>query len=412
MAIDILPLRFEKMITRITWKTAILLAAGFSCLSLTPRANAQNIPGLRALADKRGLVLGTAAGITALMPGSADKAFPGILKANFSMVEPENDFKPYQIWQGEGKYNWSDPVITTPQDWLLGKPGQTGWAQQNGIIVRGHVLVYDSVDYAIPGWLKALDTPAKQPDKATATRYLRDYIHAVVGRYRGKIRFWDVVNEAVNSGQSDDLVHNPYNLKKNLWYRWVGPEYIDLAFQYAHEADPAAQLYYNDFGDEFDNVGDPYDKFDNVFRLIKHLRGDKKIPANVGMQWHVTVDMSVTPGDTHYAAAQRLKDNQINFMVTELDVSMKVNPYPKNDPRFGNQPSNPADLEKQAAVYRDILKYALSFSNCKGLQVWGFRDKGSWIPGTFPGNGAATLMTADLAPKPAYFALQEELARR
>ena len=319
---------------------------------------------------------------------------------------------PIASGRGDGKYNWQDPAVTTPQDFLLGKPGQTGWAQQNGMTVRGHVLVYDSENYAIPQWLKALDTPEKQPDKATATRYLSDYIHAVVGRYKGKIPFWDVVNEAVNRGQSDDLVHNPYNLKKNLWYRWIGPEYIDLAFQSAQEADPAAKLYYNDFNDEFDNASDQYDKFDNVFRLVKHLRDDKGIPVNVGMQWHVSVGTTVMPGDAHYAAAQRLKDNKIDFMVTELDVSMKVNSYPKDDPRYGAEPTDLADLEKQAAVYRSVLKFALSFSNCRGFQMWGFSDKGSWIPGTFPGNGAAAIMTGDYAPKPAYQALQEELEQR
>jgi len=393
----------------VNWKTATLVLLAAMWLGLHGMVRAQNFSqpiGLRALADNRYLLFGTAVdpnSLTGTPTAPPDAGVVKIVTRDFNMIETGNEFKPYRIWKGSGVYDFTVP------DRLLGSPGETGWVQQHRMTFRAHVLVYDSVDYAIPGWLRALDTPAKQPDKVTATKYLRDYIHALVGRYKGKIAVWDVVNEAVQRGKSDDPVHNPYNLKKTLWYRWIGPDYIDLAFQFAHEADPSAQLYYNDYNNDFVDPKYPYNRFDNVLKLVTHLRNDKGIPANVGMQWHVDVNTRVTPGDGHYLAAQALRDRGIDFMVTELDVKMPVKPYPKDDPRYGLEPVNLADLEKQAAVFGDVLRYALSFSNCKGFQLWGFTDKGSWIPGVSPGDGAATIMTADLKPKPAYFALQREL---
>lgn len=371
----------------------------------TPR---QPPSGLRALAMKRHLLLGTAVRIRLLNPNTDGGRYERAITSNFDMVEPDNSLKPPALWQGKDVYDFSTP------DLLLGAPGKTGWAQQHGMTVRGHTLIYGRDDgWTLPNWL--VTEPGRVVNKAVedsmtkaeATDLLRRYIFAVVGRYKGKIAIWDVINETIADGKNN----NPYNLRDSFWFRKLGPNFVALAFQWAHEADPAAKLYYNDYGIE--GLGP---KADAVFALVKSLK-DQGVPIDgVGMQWHIGMETHLAPGDGHYRIAQRLKDNGIGFMVTELDVSVPVVVYPKSDPLYGLVPLRPADLKTQGRLYGDVLKYALNFPNCKGLQVWEFTDRYSWIPDatigrlkqTPPGEpqGAATLLDADYQPKPGYDALK------
>lgn len=367
------------------------------CLCLSRLTVAQTVPprvGLRNLAINRGLRLGTAAPLDLLRSKGDNGAFRAFVTNEFTFIEPENDFKPPAIWQGEGKYDFDRA------DWLLGAPGQLGWAQQNGLAVRGHVLVYAKDDgYTLPDWIRKDEANI---DAAKAKQLLSDYIHALVGRYRGKVLMWDVLNEAI----ADSPNKRPFNLRDSFWYRKLGQDFVKLAFQYAHEADPRAELYYNDYGAE--GMGW---KSDSARDLVRWVRQQGVFVTGVGMQWHIGVDSKVTPGDQFYQNAQRLQDENFAFMVTELDIAVPVKSYPPTDPRYGQEPQNPGDLIKQADLYRAVLRYALNFPNCRGFNMWGCTDKHSWIPGFSQGkHGAALISDQNYQPKPAYWQLQDELA--
>lgn len=366
-------------------------------LCLSQLTFAQNAPpriGLRNLALNRGLRLGTAAPLDLLRTNGDNGAFRAFVTREFNFIEPENDFKPPSIWQGDGQYNFDKA------DWLLGAPGQTGWAQSNGFAVRGHVLVYASDNgYTLPNWIRRDEAKI---DAARARQLLADYIHTLVGRYRGKVLMWDVLNEAIADAPND----RPFNLRDSFWYRKLGKDFIKLAFQFAHEADPRAELYYNDYGAE--GMGW---KSDSALALVRWVRQQGVFVTGVGMQWHIGLNNKVAPGDQYYKNAQRLQDEKFAFMVTELDIAVPVKSYPPTDPRYGQEPQNPDDLTRQADLYRAVLRYALSFPNCRGFNMWGCTDKHSWIPSfSKDKNGAALISDQIYQPKPAYWQLQDELA--
>ncbi|HEX8236633.1 MAG TPA: endo-1,4-beta-xylanase [Abditibacteriaceae bacterium] len=371
--------------------TVVALVCWFSSVSAV---SAQDRIGLRNLASARSFLLGTAAPIDLLRNNADNGNFPTVAAAEFNMIEPENDFKPPALWLGENNYNFDRT------DWLLGAPGQIGWAQSNGIAVRGHVLVYARDDgYTIPNWLLQQEANI---DYGRAKQLLHDYIFDVAGRYKGKIAMWDVLNEAI----ADVPNNRPFNLRDSFWYRKLGTDFIKFAFQWAHEADPTAELYYNDY-----NIETPGRKFDSALELIKWVRQQGVEVTGMGLQYHLRVVDTITPGDGHYQNVQRLRDENFQFMITELDVRMPVKAYAPSDPRFGLEPVNPADLDKQANIFRAALHMSLTMPNCHALNIWGFTDAHSWIPSTFAGAGAATIFTAAYEPKPAYWQMQEELGR-
>ncbi len=374
--------------------------------------------GLRQLADRRGLLLGTSVEIPLLGKNADGGQYERVLKQDFNMVESDNGFKPPSIWKGRETYDFGVP------DLLLGAPGQTGWVQTNNLTIRCHTLIYGRDDgWTLPDWLIQTDAQGKQlpgrpvdktlenaMTKGEATALLRKYILAVAGRYKGKVAQWDVINETIDDGKNN----NPYNLRDSFWFRKLGPGFVELAFRFAHEADPGAKLYYNDYGIE--GIGA---KSDAALALVKNLKA-KGVPIDgIGLQWHIGIGHQISPGDTYYRNAQRLKDAGLSFAVTELDIAMPVVVYPAPDPRYGLEPSNVPDLYEQARLYRDVMRYALSFSNCTAVNLWGFTDRHSWIPDFTierlqhnpPGTpqGAATILDANYQPKPAFWQLREEL---
>jgi hypothetical protein len=230
-------------------------------------------------------------------------------------------------------------------------------------------------------------------DKAKSL--LSDYIHAVVGRYRGKIPWWDVINEAIDDSNNS----RPFNLRDCFWFRKLGPDFIKYAFMFAHEADPNVKLYYNEYNIE--SVGL---KATRTINLANWLRSEGAIIDGIGLQWHIGVSTTVTPGDEHYQSAQNFIDQRLDIMVTELDVAI---------PTTGGYPIDSKDLEKQGLVYRSLLQYVLHFSpNCRAMLTWGYTARYSWIPG-FHNNTAGAALPLDwmYLPKSAYWQIQEELAR-
>ena len=216
-------------------RTTILLLYFF--VIIAGNVCAQNPIGLRASSYLRGILFGTAVRVGRLRNIADHGEYNQKIKDNYQLVVPENVLKAQIIWRGENVYSFVDV------DFLLGgTQNSTGWVQQNSMQIRGHNLLW-APDECNPDWLLKEESTITS-DKAK--QLLSNYIHTVVGRYRGKIPWWDVVNEAID----DKNTTNPFNLRNCFWFRKLGPDFVKYAFMFAHEADPNVQLYYNEYSIE------------------------------------------------------------------------------------------------------------------------------------------------------------------
>jgi GH35 family endo-1,4-beta-xylanase len=323
-----------------------------------PPRSADTIP-LRMLADRRGLGIGSAVDRGFRYSGSDGVQFRAKLAREFNLLTPENDMKHQRIHPTRDSYRF------VPADSLV------AFAEANGMQVRGHTLVWHQ---QLAGWLT---TGIWSQD--TAKALLAEHIARVVGHYRGRVAAWDVVNEAL----ADDG-----SLRSGFWYDHVGGDYIELAFRWAHDADPGAALFYNDYGIEGINA-----KSDAAYALIQRLLA-RGVPIHgVGLQAHFqTGGVPTTLG----ANIARFAALGMKVHITELDVRMPL-------------PSTPAQLQTQATNYRDVVAACLQTAACEAVVMWGFTDRESWVPGWFPGWGDALIFDTAYRPKPAFHALYDLL---
>lgn len=313
-------------------------------------------PGLRSLAGRQNFGIGTAVALSAL---GEDVGYKELLSREFNVITAENAMKFRHLQPQADRFDFVEA------DQLV------AFARQNRMQVRGHTLVWHN---ALPDWLKE-----RTWTRAEAIALLETHIKTVVGHYRGQVVAWDVVNEAIE----DDG-----RLRDSFWLENIGPEYIEMAFRWAHEADPDALLIYNDYGGEGLNQ-----KSDAIYRLLQYLvRADVPVQG-VGMQMHVAVD---SPPNSQAVASnmERLSELGLQVQITEMDVRIR-------------QTATPQDLEKQAQVYQSMLETCLSAANCNLFTIWGASDRYSWVPSHFTGWGDALPFDHRLLPKPAYWALLE-----
>ncbi|GAB3798375.1 endo-1,4-beta-xylanase [Humibacter antri] len=243
------------------------------------------------------------------------------------------------------------------------------FAEAEGLAVRGHTLAWHS---QLAQWV------AEAPE-SEREGILRDHIRTVVGRYRGRIEQWDVVNEAFD----DDA-----EPRRSPWLEAMGIDYIADTFRWAHEADPAARLYLNDY-----NVEDLCPKSDAYYELVQRLLAEGVPIHGFGVQGHRIVG---EPPATMRENLQRFADLGLEVALTEVDVRMPV-----------AQDADPTDeqLAAQAADYRSIVDDARAVPGCTAFVLWGLSDAHSWIPDTFAGFGAAHVLDGHLRSKPAFDAV-------
>ncbi len=325
-------------------------------LALALTAAAQS---LRDLADQRGIRIGAAADPSHF----TETAYAGTLSREFNQIEPENAMKFQPIHPGIGAYSFgqADSIVA--------------FGRQHSMAVRGHTLVWHS---QVPDWVtKGGYTPEQ------LSTILQDHINTVVTHYAGQVYAWDVVNEAFN----DDGT-----LRSTIWSGTPG--YIEQALRWAHTADPAALLFVNDFSAEGINA-----KSDAIYKMAQDFV-TRSVPLHgIGLQMHYTTgNTNLTGVDLNI---QRLTALGLQVHITELDVRLPVN---------SSGTATPALLATQAQIYRDVMAICLKYPLCTSIQTWGFTDRYSWIPGTFPGFGAALPFDTAYQPKPAYTSMQSSLA--
>jgi endo-1,4-beta-xylanase len=333
-----------------------------------------------------------------------------LTKEQFNQISPENDLKWQLIHPREG----ADGYDFGPAD------AYVNFGLKNHMLIVGHTLVWHG---QTPRWVFAGKTPPPEiagtpgqtpapPNGANpgsgrpgpgfgftgprATREellerMRDHIHTVVGRYRGKIKVWDVVNEAVADGGPDIL-------RNSLWVQIIGPDFIAKAFQYAHEADPHAILRYNDYG--LENPA----KRQKLISLIKELRAQKVPVMAIGTQTHVSV--SYPTAEEEDRTLTDLEALGLPIHVTELDVNGAQSGQRNNGADIANNGATTQGgliddaNQRLANQYASLFSVFLKHRSVKVVTLWGVNDAVSWRA-----NGKPLLFDGVDQPKPAFDAV-------
>jgi endo-1,4-beta-xylanase len=364
------------------------ILAGLMTVGLTAAAQA---PKTLKDAYKGKFVVGAA--INTPQINGTDAIGDPIIRQQFSTISPENALKWTSLHPQLDKYDFE----------LADK--YVAFGQENHMFIVGHCLVWHS---QVPQWVFRDDKGELLTRDALLAR-MKEHIQTVVGRYKGKIQSWDVVNEALNEDGT---------MRQSMWYKIIGDDFIEKAFQYAHEADPAAQLNYNDYNLELPA------KRAGAVKLIKKLKADGIPVANVGLQAH----LSLKPGEGEdiEAAITDFAALGVKVAITELDINILPAP-PQQAPtadvsamfRPSNKPIDPAlnpyvnglpdEMQQQlASRYAELFRIFLKHSDAvKRVTLWGVTDKESWLNG-FPMRGRTNyplLFDREGKPKPAFFAV-------
>ena len=357
---------------------AVLFAATAIRISATvAEAASPPVAPLRTLAAARGIAIGTA---VADRPLTNDPTYREVLVREFSIITAENELKWAATQPAEGKFNFAaaDRIVE--------------FATQNQLSIRGHTLCWNADRY-LPKWMLEREFTRTQVETL-----LRDHIRTVVGRYRGRIKYWDVVNEAV----ANDNRPGAKPLFDGFWNKHLGDDYIALAFRFAREADPDAVLFYNDY-DHGDALGA---KSDRIYALLKRLLAEGVPVQGVGLQMHCNLRKPPVRAAIQ-ANLERLGALGLRVQITELDVDIAGVPGPLDE-----------RLKQQADVYRDIVTAAIASKACEAIVTWGFSDKfiqrglnvRNKLPETTP--TPLWLFDAEYRPKPSYAAVAEALGVR
>ncbi|MEV4561358.1 endo-1,4-beta-xylanase [Kitasatospora sp. NPDC049285] len=366
-------------------------AAGMAAvLLLVPSAiaaaagdKAPSVPGdsLRALGSQQNLRIGTAVDMAHL---GTDQAYTGIVADQFSVVTPENAMKWEAVEPGRGSYDWG------PADQLV------QFAQQHGQAVRGHTLLWHN---QLPAWLTT-----GVDDGTISNAQLREILHRhitdEVGHFRGKVWQWDVANEVFANSWDANALPNGLN-GDDFWIKRLGEGIIADAFRWAHQADPKALLFYNDYniaGQDGTNA-----KFTAVHDYFAKLRAQGVPVDGIGEQGHLDTQYGFD-AQRFQADLQSYADLGLKVAVTEADVRTFVNNATEQ------VPTSQLAAFAQPYEFSEMLKACQLVRQCVSFTAWGVYDGDSWIPGTFSGTGYGLLYDVAMKPKPAYVALQQDLA--
>ena len=287
-----------------------------------------------------------------------------LIAKEFSAIVPENCMKPQLIEPEENKFYWDDA------DKFV------ALAEKNKQVVTGHCLIWHS---QIGRW-KFVDSTGNDVSPEVLKERMRNHILKVVGRYKGRIKGWDVVNEAFEDNGK---------YRNSKFYKILGKDFIKYAFQFAHEADPNAELYYNDY-----NVENPA-KCDGIVQLVRELKeAGCRIDA-VGSQSHMHINTpTIEATETSF---KKLKNAGVHILITEWDISILPSPY------SGANVSANFKYSKEMDPYREVVpdsiqqKWNKRMLDMFGLflkysdvvdrvTVWGLNDAGTWLNG-FPIRG-------------------------
>ncbi|MEV6030076.1 endo-1,4-beta-xylanase [Nonomuraea sp. NPDC052116] len=327
----------------------------FSMKYIQPKPIQTDIPALK---DKVPFVMGSA-----LTRPDALGVHGELLARHFSGVTPGNELKWDATEPREGEFTFADG------DFLV------DFATRHGMTIRGHTLAWHS---QTPDWV------FQNADKELLLRRLETHVRTLVTRYKGKIAAWDVVNEVVDENQPDGL-------RRSKWYEIAGLDFIRTAFRVAHEADPDAKLFINDYNTEFPR------KREALYALVKRLKAEGVPIDGVGHQLHLNIEYP--PASSVEATIERFATLGVDQQITELDVSVYtdfVSSYDTIPPEL---------LVQQGHRYKELFDvFRRQAAKLSSVTVWGESDDVSWLRSwPIPRLNAPLLFDDDLQAKPAYW---------
>jgi endo-1,4-beta-xylanase len=317
-----------------------------------------------------------------------DAAAAALIKEQFNSITSENILKWERVHPEPERYDFA------PVDSFV------AFGEKHGMFIVGHTLVWHN---QTPRWVFE-DEAEKPATREVLLQRMREHIFTVVGRYQGRIHGWDVVNEAFEDDGSP---------RKTKWREIIGPDYVQKAFEFAREADPKAELYYNDF-----NLWKK-EKAEAAVRLVRELRAQSIRVDGIGEQGHWGLDYpSITEAD---AALQLLAQTGAKILITELDITALPNP---EDWSGGADITRNEALRKHLNPYPEALpdsmqqvlarRYAECFAlfhqhrnSIERVTFWGVHDGQSWL-NNWPVRGRTNyplLFDRRYQPKPAFEAV-------
>ncbi|KAI0633783.1 endo-beta-1,4-glucanase [Trametes polyzona] len=335
----------------------VALAPAALALPATPIADANlpgstaNVAGLHAVAKQAGkLYLGTATDNNELSNGQ----YTAILDAPnmFGQITAENSMKWDATEPQQGVFTFAQGDQIANQ------------ARSHGQLLRGHNCVWHQ---QLPNWVTAGHFNAQQ-----LTQIVQNHCSTLVGHYKGQVIQWDVVNEPLNEDGS---------FRQDVFFNTLGSGYIATALRAARAADPNAKLFINEF-----NVEGLGAKATGLKNLVKTLKSQGVPIDGVGLQSHFIVGQVPT---TLVQNMQEFAALGVEIAITELDIRMTL-------------PETAALLEQQKKDFQTVVAACKAVSACVGITLWDWTDKFSFIPGTFPGQGAATPWDENFVKKPAF----------
>jgi endo-1,4-beta-xylanase len=363
-------------------QTTALATPSASSTQTQAQAAAARAPGtidkgsLRELGSRVGLRMGVAVNTDLL---GADAGYTDIVNREFNSVTPENVMK-WEVaepQQGVFDFTGADELVKS--------------AEQNGQLVRAHTLVWHS---QLPSWLATnggMDTTLTDQQVKDA---VKKHIQTEAGRYAGRVWTWDVVNEAFNDDGTP---------RQDIFYKAWGnsTDYIADAFRWADQADPLAQLFYNDYNTEYTGP-----KSQAVYDLVKKLKAQKVPIDGVGFQTHLSTQYGFP---NLQETMQKFADLGLNVAETEVDVRTAVQES-ATPGTYTSTPVSNLHASTQQAYWDQTMKACLFVQRCISYTVWGVADSNSWIPGVFPGEGAALLFDDDYQAKREYTVISQDLS--
>lgn len=309
----------------------------------------------------------------------------GLILSQFNSMTAENAMKMGPIHPKENEYSWKNADSIAD------------FAKKHKLKLRGHTLCWHN---QTPPWMFK-DAEGNQVTKEVLLQRLKDHIMTVVGRYKGVIYAWDVVNEAISDNAEEYLHPSP-------WLEIIGEEYIAKAFQWAHEADPDALLFYNDY-----NEINP-EKRKKIIRLVNELR-QKGIPIHgIGLQGHWSVYEPTR--DQLEQALSDFSKTGLSLHITELDISV----YPKEHSARERTASDVDTLyteqkEKlQVEMYKNCFELFRKYKqHINSVTFWNISDRHSWLD-NFPVRGRKDyplLFDKNLKPKKAFYEVVDAVGK-
>ncbi|KAI0076007.1 endo-1,4-beta-xylanase C precursor [Panus rudis PR-1116 ss-1] len=333
--------------------------------SSTPTASG----GLHTIAKAHGL---TYFGSATDNPELTDQAYVAILSDNtmFGQITPGNSMKWDATEPSRGTFTFTNGDVIA------------NLAKKNGQLLRGHNCVWYS---QLPSWVSSGNF-----DAPTLTSIIQTHCSTVVSHYKGQIlaslQFAQYIDADSNSVE-------PFNddgtWRQDVFYNVLGTSYVQIALEAARAADPAAKLYINDY-----NIEGPSAKATAMQNLIKSLKSNNVPIDGVGLQGHFIV--GALPSGIQQNI-QTFVDLGVEVAITELDIRT-------------NTPASDSALQQQSKDYATVVSACRAVKGCIGITIWDYTDKYSWVPQTFPGQGAACPWDQNLQKKPAFTGIANALA--